>query len=160
MPKRRRVLRLVLGLTAVAAIPGGFFGFIWAASAGSDQGSAALASEWKAALLADAEPDDAAARDPDVVVLRFADGDWAFGKSQDSHGVWRRGGGTAVVRDSRGRVRAFFGHVCGPRYLSFGSDLPSLDAFYEQLRKQLRTEYQFPGAAEPVGAPDMGRMKD
>src|SRR5215218_10203954 len=108
MAKRRRVLLLVLGLTGIAAIPCGLFGVFWVASAGSDRGSPSLAAEWKADLLAAAGPDDAAARDPEVVVLRFADGGWAFGKAQDSHGVWRRGGGTLVVRDSRGRVRAFF----------------------------------------------------
>jgi hypothetical protein len=68
-----------------------------------------------------------------------------FGKSQDSHGVWRRGGGTLVVRDSRGRVRAFFGHMCGPRYMewAFGTQNLSLNAFYDRVIHEGNVEYNF-----------------
>ncbi|WP_020470875.1 hypothetical protein [Zavarzinella formosa] len=145
---KKTIARLPLVIACIAGLSFcGFFCLFVAASGGSDRGSPQLAAEWRAALLAAAGPDEAAALDRDVVVLRFANGEWAFGKSQSSHGMWLRGGGTMVIRDSKGQVRAFFGHVCGPRYLEWahGYFLPSLDAFYEKTLEQGMVEHIFPG---------------
>jgi hypothetical protein len=154
MSRRRIILWVLIGCAGLLMLPCGFFGLWFALEAGSSNGSPELAAEWRAALLAAPGPDEAAAADPDVVVLRFPNGEWAFGKSQDSHGTWRRGGGTLVVRDSRSRVRAFFGHVCGPHYMQwgFGRDHPSLDAFYDRVVESGYVEYTFPDAAEPASA--------
>ncbi len=156
MRRGRTIVWVLIGCAGLLLLPCGFYGFWWAVSAGSNRGSPALAAKWRAALLAASGPDAAAAADPDVVVLRFPNGEWVFGKSQDSHGVWRRGGGTLVVRDSRGRVRAFFGHMCGSRYMAwaFGTDNPSLDAFYDRVVRDGKVEHTFPDAAEPAVAPD------
>jgi hypothetical protein len=156
MRRRRTVLWVLIGCAVVLVPPCGFYGLWFAVSAGSDSGSPELAAEWRAALLAATGPDEAAASDPDVVVLRFPNGEWVFGKSQDSHGIWRRGGGTLVVRDSQGRVRAFFGHMCGPRYMedAFGTNNPSLDAFYDRVVEYGKVEYTFPDASHPDVAPD------
>src|SRR5262245_25362583 len=158
MRRRSTLLWLLAALAgSVLLACGGFFVLWAAASGGSDRGSPELAAEWRAALLAAPGPDEAAATDPDVVVLRFANGEWAFGKSQSSHGAWRRGGGTLVIRDSRGHVRAFFGHMCGSRYMdgALRTSNPSPDAFYVRVLKDVRTEYHFPDAA-PI-APDLPR---
>ena len=150
--RRRTVLWILIGLVGTVVLACvGFFGFWMAAAGGSDRGSPELAAEWRAALLAVPGPDEAAAVDADIVVLRFPNGEWAFGKSQSSHGMWLRGGGTLVVRDSRGQVRAFFGHMCGPRYMewAFGDRNPSLDAFYDRVLKDVKTEYRYPDSVAP-----------
>src|SRR5262245_21034291 len=150
MRRRSTLLWLLAALAgSVLLACGGFFVLWAAASGGSDRGSPELAAEWRAALLAAPGPDEAAAADPDVVVLRFPNGEWAFGKSQSSHGMWRRGGGTLVIRDSRGRVRAFFGHICGQRYVewAFGTANETLDAFYDDVLKDVNTEHHFRSAA-------------
>ena len=157
MRRKRTVLWVLIGCAGLLLLlPCGLFGFWFAVEVGSSSGSPELAAEWWAAFLAALGPDEAAAADPDVVVLRFPNGEWAFGKSQDSHGIWRRGGGTLVVRDSRGRVRAFFGHVCGPRYMEWGlgREHPSLDAFYSRVAEGRTVEHALPDAAGPTAAPD------
>lgn len=158
MSRKRTILLGLIGCSSglLLLLPCGFYGLWFAVSVGSDDGSPRLAAEWRAALEAAPGPDEAAAADPDVVVLRFPTGEWVFGKSQDSHGIWRRGGGTLVVRDSRGRVRAFFGHMCGPRYMAdaFGTANPSLDAFYRRVVEDRKVEYLFPDAAGPDAALD------
>ena len=41
------------------------------------------------------------------------------------------GGGTLVIKDSRGAVRVYFGHVCGPDRLNFMcQQCAGLDEFY------------------------------
>jgi hypothetical protein len=49
-------------------------------------------------------------RHPDWATLRFANGEWVVWRSLSST-TFQIGGGTAVVRDSRGRVRVYFGFV-------------------------------------------------
>ena len=153
---RRRIVQWVLAGLAGCVVLGGCGGLyaIWLTmSYTNDRGSPVLAAEWRTSLLAAPGPDEAAA-DPDVVVLRFANGEWVFGKSQDSHAWWRHGGGTLVIRDSRGRVRAFFGHMCGARYMedAFGRKHPSLDAFYDKVLQYKYVEHIFPD--DPGAAPD------
>jgi hypothetical protein len=108
-----------------------------------DEGSEDLAREWRTAFLQYPDPAAAVAADAMIVVLKFENGEWAIGKSQDSHGGWRYGGGTLVIRDSHGRTRAFFGHVCGPRFLYMHRDNPSLDRLYEELAEEGFVRFQF-----------------
>lgn len=103
----------------------------------SDEGSPVLASEWRSELNAFATPDDAVKADPTIQVVKFKNGEWLFGRCQDSHGIsWRGGGGTMVMKDSRGEIRALKGHVCGSRFLSGGSsEIANLDTFYSRLKE-------------------------
>jgi hypothetical protein len=95
---------------------------------GLGKGSPAYAEKWRARLQPLADPDAARATYPEVEVLRFGNGEWVIGVSDDSHAShW---GGTVVVKDSTGRLRAFFGHVCGPRFLERLQDTTSLANFY------------------------------
>jgi hypothetical protein len=57
-------------------------------------------------------PEMAVRLHPDWAAIRFPNGEWVFGRGIDSH-WFSVGRGTLVVKDSRGRVRIFFGHVCG-----------------------------------------------
>jgi hypothetical protein len=83
---------------------------------GLGAGSPAFAEKWRARLQPIGDPDSATALYSDIEVVRFKDGDWVIGVSDDSHASpW---GGTVVVKDSTGATRAFFGHVCGPGFLS------------------------------------------
>ncbi len=106
------------------------------------RGSAELASEWKANL----EPltvsaDDLRKDHPDLEVVLFSNGEWVIGTDKNSHGLFARGGGTIVVKDSRGQIRAFFGHVCGPHYLqTFFRDITDLDRFYARMNQFRFTE--------------------
>jgi hypothetical protein len=82
---------------------------------GLGKGSPAYAAKWRARLHPLSDPDAARATHPEIEVLRFGNGEWVIGVSDDSHAShW---GGTVVVKDSTGQVRAFFGHVCGSRFL-------------------------------------------
>lgn len=69
---------------------------------------------------------------------RFKNGEWVLGIARDSHGIMSafNGGGTMVVKDSRGQVRCFFGHVCGSGAQSefwCTDNSQSLDQFYARL---------------------------
>lgn len=123
----------------------GFFGFYWAASAGSSRGSPELAAEWRDHLAQFDSPEAATAADPDIIVYRFANGEWVFGRAANSHGIWHRGGGTIVVKDSSGQIRAFFGHVCGSGILGPGvSDLEqSPESWYERMTETSFQEHSF-----------------
>jgi hypothetical protein len=62
-----------------------------------------------------------------ALLYEFPDGDWLAMAYRSSHNTW--GGGTVVTRDSAGRIRVFFGHVCGSPNV-FGE---SLDEVYASL---------------------------
>ena len=79
---------------------------------GYGEGSPEYARWWGTAFRKVSDPESAKALYPEVAVKRFDNGEWIFGISLDSHASIR--GGTIVLKDSTGRVRAFFGHVCGP----------------------------------------------
>ncbi|MBP3958561.1 hypothetical protein J8F10_25205 [Gemmata sp. G18] len=83
------------------------------------------------------DPDTALQLHPDWDTLRFPNGEWVFGHGISSHDHLRLGSGTQVVKDSRGHVRIFFGHVCGPNggigAFHGASSAKSLDDFYRQL---------------------------
>jgi hypothetical protein len=50
-----------------------------------------------------------------LTLRRFTNGSWIVMNSENSHGnPW---GGTIVTRDSTGKTRVFFGHVCGAETL-------------------------------------------
>jgi hypothetical protein len=100
-----------------------------------DCGSPELALLWKAKLEPLGDLDSARQAVPAIPGRRFDNGEWAFGFCQDSHRQLRftSSGGTLVVKDSRGAVRAFFGHVCGPQFLQDQLDrAKSLDDFYDR----------------------------
>ena len=61
--------------------------------------------------------------------FRFPNGEWVAGVAKDSHALYAQwtGGGTVVLKDSRGRVRCFFGHVCGSGNVTGGRRPTSLD---------------------------------
>ena len=143
---QRAVIRWTLfGCAGILLLPCGFFGLMVAVQGGSDRGSPALAAEWRDELAHYADPVAAQSADPEILVVRCRNGKWAFGRSKDSHGVWRRGGGTVVVRDSTGRTRAFFGHVCGGNDLGGrGTDPPSLAAYSDGLAEREFVEHPLP----------------
>jgi hypothetical protein len=117
------------------------------------KGSPEYAVKWKEAFEALNTPEDAQARYPEVVTKRFDNGEWLFGIGRDSH--WYRDGGTIVVKDSTGKIRAFFGHVCGPTFLEAHLGRPkSLEEFYNPKgwRMMVNQEYHFPETVPPSGA--------
>lgn len=86
---------------------------------------------------------DATLDERDVESKRFPNGEWIVGIGQSSHNSWAilRGGGTLVVKDSRGQVRAFFGHICGPAGFQWTvQTATNLDEFYSRT-SHLLTEY-------------------
>ena len=111
----------------------------------NDSGSPLLAEEWKRVLEPLENVEDAAQKEPLIQGKRFANDEWVFGLCRDSHGRSRKGGGTLVVKDSRGKVRAFFGHVCGWMALeAMLREQKSLDEFYKYLFEHWQfQEYQW-----------------
>lgn len=113
-----------------------FFGSWGAAAAVNDSGSPELAEEWRERLLPIDSPETAARV---AMSKRWPNGEWVAWLSAESHGIWVRGGGTVVIKDSRGQVRAFFGHVCGGFFLP--CDCKSLDEFYARVAQKYREHH-------------------
>jgi hypothetical protein len=112
---------------------------------GMGRGWPAYAHRWADAFRDIPDPEAAQARYPEVTARRFENGEWAFGICSDSHSSHR--GGTIMVKDSTGQVRAFFGHVCGEYFLESALRMAkSLDDFYgsEAMRNFGLREYQLP----------------
>lgn len=105
-------------------------------------GSVTAAQLWRKRFAGLADPEAARAAHPEVVGKRFRDGRWAFGVSLDSHGS--PDGGTIVLKDSTGAVRAFFGHVCGPRFLERVLQVvDSVEGLYEELGTGQESGFRF-----------------
>ncbi len=158
---RRRLVIITVGvaslLVLVCCSAGALFILLFGVD---DGGSPELAQEWKAVLEPLADPESAREKHPLVVSKRFATGEWVFGFCRDSHGLLQRGGGTMVIKDSRGEVRAFFGHVCGAGYLELVDAPQSLDEFYNSLLTGERRFYEYPwpkDLAEPGTGADRPR---
>jgi hypothetical protein len=100
-----------------------------------------------AALEGVRSPEEAEQAIPRCGTLRFPNGEWVCGIGIDGHSM-KQAKDTLVVRDSRGQVRAFVGHVCGPTYMpGYFQTVPyvkSLDDFYAHLQELGRTEYPVP----------------
>jgi hypothetical protein len=108
------------------------------------RGSPELAAHWRSELVGYGNPEAAQSARPEVVGKRFPNGEWAFGMDRDSHAY--RDGGTVVIKDSTGRVRVFFGHVCGSILPGVLNRANSLDEVYQdqQWRVFQFAEYHFP----------------
>lgn len=133
---RGQLLLTFLALVAVLILlcAWGWVHFAVPLFAVNDRGSPELALEWKTALMPLADPEEAEQKNSRVQAKHFRTGEWVFGLCQNSHGLQRLGGGTVVVKDSRGSVRAFFGHVCGPDWLNGClKSCTSLDGFYRTI---------------------------
>jgi hypothetical protein len=75
-------------------------------------GVPSIARRLKAEIEPIIDPETAVRLHPKWAVVRVRNGEWIIGRGFDSHWI-SAGRGTLVVKDSRGRVRVFFGHVCG-----------------------------------------------
>jgi hypothetical protein len=118
----------------LAVLIGGVVFFFYMALGIKDSGSPRLAKEWKSKLEEFTSLEEAKQKDPEIQGQLFRNGEWVFGYARDSHNRWHRGGGTLVLKDSRGNVRVYFGHVCGPHpYVLNNPYVNSLDAFYKDL---------------------------
>jgi hypothetical protein len=131
----RKILKIVGLLVAVLVTPIAlFFGLWFASSAGSDRGSPKLAFEWSTLLSGFDDPDTATAENSRVWVIHCDNDEWMFGLAQGSHGIWRRGGGTVVTKDSDGEIRSFRGHVCWSSGTPFrGCDTTDLATVYNEI---------------------------
>lgn len=120
-------------------------GVVWMLFKPMGEGSPRYARKWMARLASIESVAQAARELPEAVTHRFEDGEWVVGVCKDSHGSpW---GGTIVVKDSRGEVRAFFGHVCGPGFIKMilsrmrADQRDDLDGFYETIGRSFE-EYE------------------
>ena len=143
---KTQIVLACLLLAIFVGVPIALFSLYFLASVGSNRGSVKLATVWRDTLQKYKTPDEAKGHVRNLEVAHFKNGEWAFGLSQNSHGAWLRGGGTVVVKDSRGNIRVFFGHVCGSGCLNSPSwnPLPDLDALYAKLKDRDFVEQQLP----------------
>lgn len=88
------------------------------------------------------DPDAALQLHPEWAAVRFPSGEWLFGCGVNSHG-FGPGHGTLVLKDSRGQVRIFFGHVCGENDWVYyrHADVHSPDALYARLTEGTYREW-------------------
>jgi hypothetical protein len=88
---------------------------VWGMRTAGGMGSMAEARKLRPKVEAIPDPDSLPAEHREYGVIRFPNGEWVLGIAKDSHALFSDylGGGTVVTKDSRGRVRCFFGHVCG-----------------------------------------------
>ncbi len=97
-------------------------------------------------LIAEMEPyddlDAAVEAHPDWFEHRFPTGEWIFGHGINSHGLSMAGQGTLVIKDSRGRTRVFFGHVCGTN-ASFPYILKVTKTLDDMEKEKLFTMHDF-----------------
>ena len=144
MRPRTKFLLLATPLALILLSPIVLFG-LWMLVAGANNGgSPQLAAEWREELEQFDTPEQATSANPDTDHIRFQNGDWFIGLCRDSHGLWRRGGGTMVTRDSNGRTRAFFGHVCGAGFLQTFQSCEDLEAFDRWIDESRFTEHMLP----------------
>ena len=115
--------------------------FVWGMKTTGGTGSMAEAQKLRPRVAAIPGPDSLPAGDRDYRALRFPNGEWVVGVATDSHALFAEytGGGTVVTKDSRGRVRCFFGHVCG-KGAALSPEAPSaraksLDEFDAEVAK-------------------------
>lgn len=129
--------RVVLGLAiiAVSALAWGLINPRMERPGELGTGDPGYAERWQWRIQSLSDPDAAQAKFPEVEILRFNNGEWVFGVSDDSHSSAH--GGTVVTKDSAGNTRAFFGHVCGPRFFERLRDAKSLKEFYVHQAWQL-----------------------
>ena len=101
------------------------------------------ARKWRAVIEAIPDPDTAErdhlnfAHDRDYFSLRFPNGEWVFGIAVQSHKFVTKGG-TVVLKDSRGQVSIYYGHVCshgGDYMYPYGERTQNLDEFYSRMRE-------------------------
>ncbi|HBF34137.1 TPA: hypothetical protein DDW35_06200 [Candidatus Sumerlaeota bacterium] len=106
------------------------------------EGSRLSAKKWMRNFSNISTPRQAQKTYPSVVVKTFENGEWVFGICKDSHSSMF--GGTVVVKDSRGTVRAFFGHVCGGNFLrgAILSRENNIDDVYRRLNACHFQEYK------------------
>jgi hypothetical protein len=135
---RRPVILALVGLCVVA--------FLFSCMGGFGDGSRAEAARLRPVVAAVRDPESGRGIDPEYFAKRFPNGEWIVGISRDSHAPFNLRGGTAVTKDSRGQVRCFFGHVCGPRGFEFlFADARTLDEAYREITVTChRTEYEWP----------------
>jgi hypothetical protein len=155
MTQRRRRLLIVLAVAVTAivlVVLSTFALYFFYVSTTGGEGSLAEAERLRAVVESIPTPEDGQGIDRDYAAKRFANGEWVLGVGRDSHGWMSRyhGGGTVVVKDSRGQLRCFFGHVCGPAaHQDYWYNSRSLDDFYRNLTEGTSfTEYQWP---RPLG---------
>jgi hypothetical protein len=144
MPHLRfRLLTLVLLIGVIAV---GLSAVRWLNSEPEmGRGSTEHAAKWKGIFESLSDPEVVKTRCPFAATRHYADGSWVFGVSYDSHAG--RDGGTIILKESSGKVRAFFGHVCGPDMLQDTiSRTGSLAEFYYVLSQGQSKfgEYVFP----------------
>lgn len=75
------------------------------------EGSPRYARKWMARLSEVSSFKEAKERWPGLFERTLPSGESVFGIADNSHG--NPFGGTVVMRDSNGKVSAYFGHVCG-----------------------------------------------
>lgn len=93
----------------------------------------------KASLESITTPEEAEATLKGCGTVRFPNGEWVTGVGVDSHS-YRAARDTLMLRDSRGQVKVYVGHVCGPNYVSTYyttvPNLKNLDDFYAHVAEQ------------------------
>ncbi|MCR9118684.1 MAG: hypothetical protein NXI22_17240 [bacterium] len=135
-PKRSWLWPLLIVGGLFLASVGSFFVlvvFCVIAASPYTKGSPELAARWRDEMRMWDSPDDAT-NESTVMLYQFANEDWAIVKAKNCHGGRWSGGGTVVIKDSKGRLSVLNnGHVCGDGNLLIEANHANLDSFYAAL---------------------------
>lgn len=147
---RIRLRTVIWGLVIIigVAIASPFLFFAFYLITSGDSNSKEEAVRLKAIVESIPDPKSGEGIHREYAYKQFKNGEWILGIGRDSH-AWMskyRGGGVMVVKDNKGKVRCFFGHVCGPDALEMHlGGTKSVDDFYtKMLTGKEFTEYQWP----------------
>lgn len=133
-------LKCAVGLLIVMVsitVIGLFAAFAFYIFTSGGEGSIPEAERMASKLRTIDSPETSLTDDAEVSSHRFENGEWICALSRSSHGFMSkyRGGGTMVIKDSRGRVRCFMGHICGESFpnvsANLSKDLDGFDSFLQ-----------------------------
>jgi hypothetical protein len=126
--------------------------FIWTDEDRAYKGEEGLPSDarkWRATLQSYPNFDAVISNPPshegyvDYFSKRFPNGEWLFGIEVASHQIFSKGG-TVVIRDSLGRTRVFYGHVCSIGNTQYFADnSKDLNDFYTKFQQNSIFREQF-----------------
>ena len=138
MLNKRNMIGVIITLVALLITTPFALFFVYIFTTGGE-GSLIVAQQLKSKLDEVPNPEAGEGCDSEYFWHRFPDGEWIIGITRDSHGFFSkyRGGGTVVMKDSRGAIHCYLGHTCGSMFpKDFAQSAKGFDHFLKLMRDE------------------------